>query len=78
MYDYFVTFLILLQTMMTMFQDYRGRIGRAVAYPALNDTIDMLDKITDIFYMLEAILKAENCSNLDCRHGFRHRPRDLF
>ena len=54
-----MTFLILLETVMTMFQDYRGRIGRAVAYPALNDTIDMLDKITDIFYMLEALLKAQ-------------------
>jgi hypothetical protein len=58
-FDYFVTFLIVFQITMTMFQDYQPRVDRPATRPALNDAIAVVDKITDIFYVIEAVIKVD-------------------
>lgn len=58
-FEYFVTFIILVQITMTIFQDYKPRIGLPVARPALNEAIAAIDKTTDVFYMVEAVAKAK-------------------
>lgn len=58
MYDHFMTFLIILQMAMTMFQDFKSRVGLPVTRPALNQSIELVDMIVDIFYMIEAVIKV--------------------
>lgn len=43
---------------MTMFEDFKARVGLPVSNPVLNEAIHAIDKTTDVFYLFEACVKA--------------------